>query len=217
MNLESDLKRLKTLAYHRAEWGADLLRKIHRLPKKAKEHPDDPLLGKLRSWLLAPATLWPANLDAVGHHAVDTVRAGKRLDRETSLLLEILAESPGETTQAVVGQHEHEVQRGNYEHLIHAAHKFASKEQDLEHCDELMAEWRKVTALHRARGIQKQGPKLWMNQMQRREQAESARRLVEQAKAKGIKGSKRDYWVMGQLGLDARTDTSRLRRLLKML
>ncbi len=75
--------------------------------------------------------------------------------------------------------------------------------------------WRAITSLHRARGVMRQGEKLSQNRSQRRDEAERAKRLVEQAKARGLKGFARAYWVMGQLNWDPRTDISRLKRLLK--
>ncbi len=82
--LQADLKRLQSLAYHRSEWSQPLIRKFHKLSSRAKKHPDFPKLKKLHAWLLAPITLWPANLDAVGHQVIDTIRSGKRLDRKLS-------------------------------------------------------------------------------------------------------------------------------------
>ncbi len=126
MNLKADLKLLKAQAYHRAEWGSMLIRKIHRLPSRVIKHPNYPFLKKLRLWLLSPVTLWPINLDMIGHRLIDALKTGKLLDSASALALEILTDPPSETAQAVVSEHEHDVQRGNYEHLIHAEHKFRS-------------------------------------------------------------------------------------------
>ena len=49
----------------------------------------------------------------------------------------------------------------------------------------------------------------------RRTEAERGKALWEEASRAGLKGEKRKQWVMGRLGWDARTDESRLRRLLK--
>ena len=59
------------------------------------------------------------------------------------------------------------------------------------------------------------GPKLLSNQAERREEAKRARELWEQATEAGLRGEKREQWVMGRLGWDARTDESRLKRLIK--
>jgi hypothetical protein len=76
--------------------------------------------------------------------------------------------------------------------------------------------WRAITALHRARGVTRQGPKLSLNQLARHDEAEQARSLWEQATAAGQKGDARVHWVMGKLGWVAGTDESRLRRLLRV-
>ncbi len=54
-----------------------LIQKIHRLPSRVIKHPNYPLLKKLRLWLLSPVTLWPINLDMIGHRLVDALKTGK--------------------------------------------------------------------------------------------------------------------------------------------
>ena len=75
--------------------------------------------------------------------------------------------------------------------------------------------WGAVTRLHRMREVKRQGPKLSAGRSARRTEAERAKALWEEASRAGLKGEKRKQWVMGRLGWDARTDESRLRRLLK--
>jgi len=74
--------------------------------------------------------------------------------------------------------------------------------------------WKAITRLHRARNTLKQGVKLSANRAERLQEAERARRLWTEATKAGLKGDRRDQWVMGSLGWDARTSESRLRRLL---
>lgn len=76
--------------------------------------------------------------------------------------------------------------------------------------------WRAITRLHRARGVPRQGAKLSANQAERRKQAEIARRLIKKATEQGMKGEKRDYWVMAKLGLHPDTHPKQLQRLLKI-
>jgi len=311
-SLEADLQRLQSLAYHRAQWGEALIRKIHRLLQKARQHPDLLLLEKLRGWLLAPITLWPTNLEVIGWQVVEMLRKGKSLDPGTRLALEFLVNPPSGRACETAKQHEHDVQEGRYEHLVHAACKFNEIEMERTLSDALMSDWKRlkksfdarkftdrkgiirrrlvqerslrsdwdidwrkeedrfyaifnafchrwhlygmqhdkplalkmtvnltpfgtmifvpaywsfdpkrdlkwraITSLHRARGVLRQGEKLSQNRSQRRDEAERAKRLVEQAKARGLKGFARAYWVMGQLNWDPQTDISRLKRLLK--
>jgi hypothetical protein len=74
--------------------------------------------------------------------------------------------------------------------------------------------WNQVKRWHRLRSATKQGRKIGVNQVERRREAEKARALWEQASAAGLKGERREQWVMGRMGWDPRTDESRLRRLL---
>jgi hypothetical protein len=75
--------------------------------------------------------------------------------------------------------------------------------------------WNQIKRWHRLRSATKQGQKLSVNEIERRREAEKARELWEQASAAGLKGERREQWVMGRLGWDPRTDESRLRRLVR--
>lgn len=312
--LHADLERLKKLAYHRAEWSGDLLRKIHRLPRKSREHPDYGVLQILHRWLFVPVTLWPVDVNGLGHHVVDAIRKGRRLDRATVLLVELLGQPPENAVQDVVTQHERQVETGAYESLLLARHKYNFTEQELLANPKFVAEWKQVkglvavrkyqdhkkiirrrmvqernfrpdfgfrwrnesdrfyevfdafchrwnlygmqedkplllrltvnltpygtmifipaywsldykrdfkwqtiTALHRARGVPRQGAKLGLNRFSKVEEARKAKGLWQQAVRAGLKGDRKFHWVMGQLGWDPRTDESKLKRLLKMV
>jgi hypothetical protein len=75
--------------------------------------------------------------------------------------------------------------------------------------------WGAVSKLHRMREVRRQGPKLSPSRAARHTEAAAARRLWREATRAGLKGDGRKEWVMERLGWDARTDESRLRRLLK--
>jgi hypothetical protein len=74
--------------------------------------------------------------------------------------------------------------------------------------------WGAVTKLHRIREVKRQGPKLSPGRSARRDEAERAKRFWEEASQAGLRGDRRKQWVMGRLGWNARTDESKLRRLL---
>lgn len=74
--------------------------------------------------------------------------------------------------------------------------------------------WRAITALHKARGVQKQGIKLISNEQARRIEALRAAQLSKQAAALNLKGEARRSWIMAELRLDPRTDERQLRRIL---
>jgi hypothetical protein len=76
--------------------------------------------------------------------------------------------------------------------------------------------WKAITALHRARGVHRQGPKLSRNRMAMREEAIAAKRLWREAKSQGLKGRPRYEWVLARLRLDSGNDESKLKRLLRM-
>jgi hypothetical protein len=69
-------------------------------------------------------------------------------------------------------------------------------------------------ALHKARGVPKQGPKLGANQSSGRAQAIHARKLCNEADALKLKGERRRVWMLQQLNWDPRTDERQLCRIL---
>jgi len=75
--------------------------------------------------------------------------------------------------------------------------------------------WSQIKNWHGLRSATKQGPKLSVNAIERRREAEKARELWKQATAAGLKGDRRTQWVMERLGWDPRTDESKLRRLVR--
>jgi hypothetical protein len=74
--------------------------------------------------------------------------------------------------------------------------------------------WRAITALHKARGVPKQGIKLKSNEQARRIEALRAAQLSKQAAALNLTGQARTLWIMNGLRLDFRTDERQLRRIL---
>jgi hypothetical protein len=306
-SLRSDLKRLEALAYHRLEHSKDLVRKFHRF--RRSDRPDVDHLEKLFDWLFVPITLWPIDIEGLFRVALDRVAAGKRLDKTMILLIDLLPPLPSNRTQRAVSEHEHSVQRGNYESLIRARHKYVESElvsnpafqaqwsaikaefdvikfADHKHIirrhlvtERSMREhwpfrwtktadrfhavfdvfcqrwnlygmrgdqplllkltanltpfgtmifiptywsfdpkrdlnWRAITALHKARAVPKQGPKLGANQLAARAESIRAAALAKQADALKLKGEARTSWMLKQLNRDLRTDERQLRRIL---
>jgi len=74
--------------------------------------------------------------------------------------------------------------------------------------------WRAITALHKARGVQKQGIKSKSNQQATRIEALRAAQLSKQAVALNLKGQARGSLIITGLRLDPRTDERQLRRIL---
>ena len=74
--------------------------------------------------------------------------------------------------------------------------------------------WREIKSWHRLRSAKKQGVKLGVNEVERRQEAEKAGEYWGQATAAGLRGDRRNQWVMGRLGWDPRTDDRKLRRLM---
>ncbi len=73
--------------------------------------------------------------------------------------------------------------------------------------------WRAITALQKARGVQKQGQKLSTNQLAARLEAIHAAKLSKEADARKLKGEARLSWMLKKLNRDARTNERQIRRI----
>jgi hypothetical protein len=74
--------------------------------------------------------------------------------------------------------------------------------------------WRAITALHKARGVRKQGAKLGANQLAGRSEAIHAAKLAKEADKMKLKGEERISYMVKGLNRDSRTDERQLRRIL---
>ncbi len=74
--------------------------------------------------------------------------------------------------------------------------------------------WRAITALHKARGVPKQGAKLGANQSAARLESIYAEELSKEADARKLTGEARRSWMLNNLKKDLRTDARQLRRIL---
>jgi hypothetical protein len=140
-SLQSDLKRLAALAYHRLENSKDLVEKFHRLRRADR---DSRYLQKVYDWIFIPITLWPINIERLFRAALDRAARGRRLDTTMILLIDLLPSLPSNRTQRAVSEHEHSVQRGNYERLIRARHKYDHVESQLVRDPEFQAQWNSI-------------------------------------------------------------------------
>jgi hypothetical protein len=143
-SLQSDLKRLAALAYHRLENSKDLVRKFHRF--RRADHAELDHLQKLYDWLFVPITLWPIDIEGLLRAGLNRAESDKRLDETMALLIDLLPLPPSNRTQRGVSEHEHSVQQGNYESLIRARHKYDLIESQLAHNPMFQAEWNSIKA-----------------------------------------------------------------------
>ena len=110
-SLQSDLKRLGALAYHRLESSEELVRKFYHF--RRSDHGDSNHLRKLYDWLFVPITLWPIDIEGLLRAALDRVASSRRLDKRIILLIDLLPLPPSNRTLRAVSEHEHSVQHGS--------------------------------------------------------------------------------------------------------
>lgn len=141
-----DLRKLDALAFHRREWSEPVIRHYHELRGEKGDAVVEELL-RFYQWMFVPITLWPFNIHEVLATCLDRLANGKPLDKEMRLLLEILPAPPAEVVCAVVAQHEHEVQRGQYEGLVTTTAKFDATEKAAALDPALNREWLRIKEL----------------------------------------------------------------------
>jgi hypothetical protein len=77
-------------------------------------------------------------------------------------------------------------------------------------------DWNKIGKLHRSRGATRQGPKLSVSRMQKREEAIQVKKIWDEAGIKKIRGDARYDYVLKKMRKVDRTDYSWVKRLLRL-
>ena len=145
-SLKSDLQSLTARAYSPHQWSEDVLRRYHRVAKSYNGS-DRGRLYKLHDWVLVPITLWPLEMCDVLSDALDTWKASKALTERQRLLIDLLPEPPDQLACEVVARHEHEVQRGIYEHVTGKSAKYEQMEAALKADPEFSTQWNRLKAV----------------------------------------------------------------------
>jgi hypothetical protein len=143
--LDRDLKKLKTRAYHIAEWAEDVLRRYH----AALPNLQDDVAVRLRvlyDWMFVPLTLWPFNIQEMLNDLLTAVEKGKRLSRQQSLIIDLLPAPPDETICEAVAHHERHVQTGSYENLVKTQAKYSQAEFAIRTDPQLQSQWASIKA-----------------------------------------------------------------------
>ena len=146
VSLKSDLSRLRTLAFRRYKRCAPVLRIFHQLRRKIDDHVHAPLVWNMYHWLLVPLSLAPLDVVGLSTYTLAQVAKNKVLDDELVLLIETLGVVPVRGACEVMGEYEHAISKGRYEHLVRCQQKFDEREKRLTRSVEFRAVWRKLKA-----------------------------------------------------------------------
>ncbi len=142
LELDADLRRPERLAYHRLHGSGDLVREIHDL--KATPMGQAESIETLYQWLFVPISLWPIDIDGLLRQLIKALRSKTRLQKEFSLLPDLLPPIPNNKACSAATQHEHPVQHGSYETLSEAQHKFDAAEKKLARNPAFKASWQAI-------------------------------------------------------------------------
>jgi hypothetical protein len=144
-SLKADLQRLDERAYSPREWSEEVLRAFHRVAKTLRGVDGD-RLWKLHGWILVPITLWPFEVCDVMREALDEWKKHVALGERLRLLIDLLPEPPDEAACEIVARHEHQVQSGDYEHVLGNEAKYAQKEAELKTDPGFQEQWARIKA-----------------------------------------------------------------------
>jgi hypothetical protein len=130
-NFGTDLEFLKRLAFRRAERSGPLLERFRTNERRIERNANEKIIWLAYAWLCVPLSLWPIDFDGLSRHLLECVESEKPLELDIVLLLELVGPPPDEKTISVVGEFEHVVESGNYDHLVKRPEKFTEIESSL--------------------------------------------------------------------------------------
>lgn len=149
-SLKDDLKILERRAYHVREWAEETLKLYHRAAKSL-HGADGERLQKLHDWVLTPLTLWPLEICDLLKDALAAWRQHTALDEKLRLCIDLLPEPPDATACEIIARHEHEVQKGCYEHVLGNQAKYAQQEAELKANKTFQSHWARIKAVFEPR------------------------------------------------------------------
>ena len=141
--LLSDLKKLKSRAFHAAEWSEGVIRRYHAVLPSLKEV-DAGKLRNLYQWIFVPPTLWPFNVNDVLADCLSAMEKGNRLNSRQCLLIDLLPEPPDDKTCTIVSSHEQQVQKGAYDDFVNTQAKFSQTELAICTDPQLQSQWERI-------------------------------------------------------------------------
>lgn len=144
-SLKSDLARLRPLAFQRHKRCAPLVRLFHKLRGRIDGRADANLIWNLYHWLLVPQSLGPLDIVGLSSYVLDQVGKRRALDDELLMLLEMLGVAPTRAACDVMGEHEHSIVKGRYEHIVRCQQKFDEREKRLQQSTAFRSAWRNLT------------------------------------------------------------------------
>src|SRR5436305_1422870 len=104
-DLQADLQRFGRMAFVRAADCTELIRRFHRLKRRARAHPDYELIEKIYAWVFVPLTLWPIDVRGLAMQLLDGTAAGSQLDAQTRLLVSFLPPPPPESIWGPIAEY----------------------------------------------------------------------------------------------------------------
>lgn len=143
--LKRDLAKLEGLAFYRAEWAEDVLRRYHAAILKL----DAVVAQQIQvfyNWMFVPPTLWPFNIQDVLADCLSVLEKGKKLLPRHRLVLDLLPEPPDERIRALVADYEWRVQKGAYENVVKTQAKYTQSELAISNDPLLRQQWAAIKA-----------------------------------------------------------------------
>lgn len=151
-SLQEDLAKLGRLAFKRQIKLEALLRSIHKAMLRSPTESERACLVTIRSWLLAPYTLWPVDFSTLGMHVVGLLREGSSIPADLHFTLDRVRVLPSNEEQNAVAEYERLVERGRYEEWqkAEARKKFLGERRRLLRDPAFKDEWLELKRLFKS-------------------------------------------------------------------
>lgn len=145
-DLGTDLERIKSLAFRRAERSGPLLESFHRNHSKIDAHAQAKWLWQVYDWLCVSLSLWPIDFDGLAKYLLTAIEGPGTVDPDLLKLVKLAGTPPNQETMAAVASFEHVVESGNYDHLVKSPEKFFENEMSVADNAELSQTWNEIKA-----------------------------------------------------------------------
>jgi len=157
--LETDLRRLGTMAFGRLKHCGPLVKRFHAMRERIEREPKPERIWNVYDWLLTPFMLWPLHFEEMAKDLLAQMGDGRKraLDEDLELLLEILPPPPPGRQE--IAEFERDVETGEYDRMLKQHAKFDEGDRALREDAGLRELWGRikarfdVTKFQNARGV----------------------------------------------------------------
>lgn len=142
--LNTALRQLRQLRFHRYEQCAPVVRDLHKLKATIDGHSLAAEIWRVHDWLVSPLTLQALDYVGLARHIVMVLRRGDDFDADLILLLRLIEEAPSQRKCELMQQHEVAVAEGRYDRLAKEPRRYEELETKMKADPLLLKFWNRL-------------------------------------------------------------------------